>query len=513
MPILFKCECGAPGMVPDEYAGKEYTCRTCGHTGVIPEVSAEDCVLVYHSGFPNEGMVLDRQEFWDGIAAGQYLPNDLIFHEGAWQPLRMVYEMPPQEGPQESPEPDIALQLSELPPMPGFDKQGSIHPMRIIRDFLHNSVEWMKRKRSTKHKTTRQKTVYYILVLIILIIGYFCGLGKVINFIRWRPAYVIVLNPDNEPYKAKLAGREMELPPNGRVVFQDIFVSVSSNKTLKVLKTTGELAYSVKVPIRPELDVLVSPGNKLEFDVFDMTKQKDVKLNGRLLQELAGEITQNKPPATLFKIENDLRECAKKVRTDTVQGQIFTSEAYSFTYCGMSRSMDYMEKQRARQEKEKEKKTPAPAPKPELVNATIPLVFGPCRFTYSPDVKKTTCSIVVDTGKPFLPVKPEELAKQKAGLVATPFKGRLTIDLSHDAKGSRTITSNTSLPAKTMVDKREFNGNWRYVPTVKPDAPAIWQWTWSYDGTHAPKFKNGKPQYLKINFTHGFDGKEKLVVK
>ena len=268
MPILFKCECGAPGMVPDEYAGKEYTCTTCGHRGIIPEVSSDDCVLVYHSGFPNEGMVLDRQEFWDGIAAGEYLPNDLIFHEGAWKPLRMVYEMPPQEGPQESSEPDLALQLSDLPPMPGFEKQGSIHPLRIVRNFLHNSVEWLKRKRSTKHKTTQQKTVYYVLVLIILIIGYFCGLGKVINFIRFRPAYVIVVNPDDETYTAKLAGREMELLPNGRVVFQDIFVSISSNKTLKLFKKSGELVYSVKVPIRPELDVLVSPGNKLSFEVF-----------------------------------------------------------------------------------------------------------------------------------------------------------------------------------------------------------------------------------------------------
>ena len=507
MPILFKCECGAPGMVPDEYAGKEYTCTTCGHRGIIPEVSADDCVLVYHSGFPNEGMVLDKQAFWDGIAAGQYLPNDLIFHEGAWKPLRMVYEMPPQEGPQESPEPDLALLLSDLPPMPGFDKQGSIHPMRIIRNFLHNSVEWLKRKRSTKHKTTRQKTVYYVLVLIILIIGYFCGLGKVINFIRWRPAYVIVLNPDSEPYTAKLDGREMELPANGKVIFPDIFVSISSNKTLKIHKKTGELAYSVKVPIRPELDVLVSPGNKLEFEVFSLEKQKEVKFNGRLLQELAGEITQNKAPTTLFKIENELRECAKKLRIDTVQGQIFTSEAYSFTYCGMTRSTDYMEKMRDKKQKEA-----APTPKQELVHTTIPLSFGGCRITYSPDAKKCTCNIAVDTGKPFLPFKAEDLAKQKTGLVATPFRGRLTFDLSHDAKGNRTINSSAGIPAKALVEKREFNGTWRYLPVVKPDA-TTWQWSWNYDGNHAPKFKKGKPQYLKINFTHGFDGKEKLTVK
>ena len=283
----------------------------------------------------------------------------------------------------------------------------------------------------------------------------------------------------------------------------------SSNKTLKLLNKSGKLIYSVKVPIRPELDVLVSPGDKVSFEVFSPEKQKEIKFNGHLLQELAAEITQNKAPATLFRIENELRECAKKLRSDTVRGQIFTSEVYGFTYCGMSRSMDYMEKMRTKKEKQKT----APAPKPELVNATIPLTFGPCRITYSPDPKRTMCSIVVDTGKPFLPVKAEELAKQKAGLVATPFKGRLTIDLSHDSKGNRTITSNTPLPAKTMVNKLEFNGNWRYLPAVKPDAPTTWQWSWNYDGTHASKFKNGKPQYLKITFTHGFDGKEKLVVK
>ncbi|MBR4222448.1 MAG: hypothetical protein IKR81_14905, partial [Victivallales bacterium] len=385
-----------------------------------------------------------------------------------------------------------------------------------LSNVLHNSVEWLKRKRSTKHKTARQKAIYYVLVLIILILGYFCGLGKLINAVRFRPAYVVVLNPDNETYTAKLDGREMELLPNSRVVFQDLFVSISCNKTLTVAKKTGEVVYSIKVPIRPELDVLVSPGNKLSFEVFTPEKQKEVKFNGKLLQELAGEITQNKAPSTLLRIENELRECAKKVCIDTVQGQIFTSEAYSFTYCGMSRSLDYMEKMRAKQQKQgtaPAQQGTAPAPKPELVSATIPLSFGGCRITYSPDPKRTACSIVVDTGKPFLPVKPEELAKQKRGLVATPFRGRLTIDLSHDAKGNRTITSSTALPAKAKLDKLEFNGSWRYVPALKPGAPTTWQWTWSYDGTHASKFKNGKPQYLKISFIHGFDGKEKLTVK
>ncbi len=509
MPILFKCECGAPGMVPDEYAGKEYTCRTCGHSGVIPEVSADDCVLVYHSGFPNEGMVLDRQEFWNGIAAGQYLPNDLVFHEGAWKPLRMVYEMPVQEMPQESPEPDIALQLSDLPPMPGFEKQGTIHPMRIISDYMRNFVEWTKRKRSTKHKTARQKTVYYLLVLFILILGYFCGLGKVINFIRWRPAYVIVVNPDNETYTAKLAGREMELMPNGRTVFQDIFVSVATNKTLKLYKSSGELAYSVKVPVYPLLDVLVSPGDKLSFDVFSLEKQKEVKFNGKLLQDLASEIAQNKAPNTLLKIENELRECAKKLHSDTVRGQIFTSEAYSFTHCGMARSMDYMEKMRNKKQKQE---TP-PSPKPELVNTTLSLTFGGCRINYNADVKKSTYNIVADIRKPFLPVKAEELAKQKKGLVASPFTGRITFDISHDPKGARKITATSALPGKMTMNKIDFNGQWRYLPVSKPDSASTWQWTWNYDGMHTPKNKKAKPQYLKINFTHGFDGKETLTVK
>lgn len=412
-------------MVPDEYAGKKYTCQTCGHSGTIPEASAEDCVLVYRSGFPNEGMVLDRQEFWDGIAAGQYLPNDLVFHEGAWKPLRMVYEMPAQEMPQESPEPDIALLLSDLPPMPGFEKQGTIHPMRMIKDFLHNTLEWTKRKRSTKHKTTKQKTVYYVLVLFILILGYFCGLGKVINFIRWRPAYVIVVNPDNETYTARLAGREMELLPNGKIVFQDIFVSVATNKTLKLYKSSGELAYSVKVPVYPQLDVLVSPGDKLTFEAFSLEKQKEVRFNGKLLQDLVSEITQNKAPDALIKIENELRECVKKLRSDTVRGQIFTSEAYSFTYCGMTRSMDYTEKLR----NQKQKQDAPPPPKPELVNTTLPLSFGGCRINYHEDEKKSTYNITVDIRKPFLPVKVEALAKQKAGLVASPFTGRITFDL------------------------------------------------------------------------------------
>lgn len=64
-----------------------------------------------------------------------------------------------------------------------------------------------------------------------------------------------------------------------------------------------------------------------------------------------------------------------------------------------------------------------------------------------------------------------------------------------------------------MVNKFDFNGQWRYTPTPKPGAPSTWQWSWNYDGTHSPKNKKAKPQYLKISFTHGFDGKEKLTVK
>ena len=505
MPILFKCECGAPGMVSEEYAGKQYTCRSCGHSGIIPEHSAEDCVLVYRSGFPNEGMVLDKEEFWNELVAGNYHPNDLIYHEDAWKPLRMVYEMPELPPPQESSDPDIALRLSELPPMPGFEKQGSIHPMQILSRHVRNAVEWLKRKRSTKHKTVGQKAVYYILVLFILVLGYFCGLGRLINYVRWRPAYVLVVNPDNERYKVVLGGEERDLMPNSRAVFQDIFVSTSSHKLVKLLKENGELAYSVKVPIRPGLDVMVSPGDKLTFGSFSPEKAKEVKFNGKLLLDLASELSQNKAPETLLKIGNELLECVKKVRNEDVRGQVFTSKRYSFNYCGMMRSTDYSDRMRSKEKVET-------VAKPELVCDSISFTFGVCRVNYHVDPKKSGYNLTVDIRQPFIPVNATEAAKQKKGLTLSPISGKLTFDIVPDEKGVLKITTNTPLAGKAMVNKLEFNGQWRYTTALKPNEKA-WQWSWSYEGMHSPKYKKGKPQYLKINLTHGFDNKEKLTVK
>ncbi|MEW6026772.1 MAG: hypothetical protein AB1599_05735 [Planctomycetota bacterium] len=52
MPVSFKCGCGKPLKVKDEFAGRKVKCPSCGSIAVAPEITAQD--LMSGSGSPEE---------------------------------------------------------------------------------------------------------------------------------------------------------------------------------------------------------------------------------------------------------------------------------------------------------------------------------------------------------------------------------------------------------------------------------------------------------------------------
>lgn len=506
MAILFKCECGAPGMVPDDAAGKQFTCATCGKTGIVPAESSPDCVLVYRNGFPETGQVFDMQELQTQILDFQFTANDLLFHDGTWKPLGEVFEMPEPPAEETPKGEELSLSFNELPPIPGFAKRGQKHPIRAFLKFLKNIMDWQKRARSVKHASAIRKTIYYFVVLVVLVLGYIFGLGRVINYFRWRPAYVLVFNPDDKTYKAELHGKTFEILPMERITFSDIIVAIPIKNTLKLIDAkTGETAYKIKVPLRPNYDVVVNPEGKRKFAIYDLSDVTSRQLKVDLLRKLSNEIVKGGAPTTTPRITAALHDLAMPLYKGTTQDAIFSNLQYNFSRIGLVRSSEYSEQIR--------KKKPAPPSNlPILVPAgRFNLNFKNATISFDPNVKETPCSFWIALPKNFLPFNAKKYTQRKDNLQLMPFRGSMKLNVTY-GNGGELYLAASELSGKVKSSNIIYNGRWIYRATraADPKNKGKWKWEWSFTGEFRPKGKNAKTKILRLFYEVNYDGKDKL---
>ena len=186
-----------------------------------------------------------------------------------------------------------------------------------------------------------------------LVVGYYAGLGKIINYALGRPCYVIVFNPDDSNYQAKLGRETLPLIANAQVTFQDIYVAATKKGKLTISseQAPDQIVYNIAVPLSPGLDVAVNPNGKIEFGVYDFRGMTDKSLDAKARQTLISDIVRLRPriysSIVLGRLKNMAEEHVQGKKTDP----LFTSQQYNFNRMSLSRSIDYTERRKDKKEK------------------------------------------------------------------------------------------------------------------------------------------------------------------
>ena len=497
MPILFKCECGAPGVVPDESAGQNYTCHTCGRTGVIPSESSDDCVLVFKDGFPNEGVPYDKADFLVKLSERFFTGHDLVFVNGAWIPISVVYEVPALPAPPPPNGVEIATTFAELPPVPG-----------VYAEAMKKSPK--RHARRMKFLTSKVLPA----VAILLVVLYFVLFKPLMNRRRWRCAYVMVFNPDSKAYTAELAGRKQTLPANGSCQFQDLMPWFFGKRTLVLTAPDGSIIYKVKVPLLPDYDVVVSPEAKLKLDAFESDVQRNDSAESVKTDALLKELDANAVPASLHSIGNELYDIGIKQHINSLDNVIFSSSQYSFSHIGLTRSPKYMEKR-------KTANLQRPG-KPELVRGGIRFNIQNANFIFDLNEKNSPFTLKLPKGVKLPPkqvcefikksqtdkgVKPEALISVQQSSKAD------TLFVSYEAKGAK-MNVVMEFSGEVASKQHRYSGKWKYtaVQTLSGTDSGKWNWDWRFNGKLVTKYSGAQQPPIEIVYSRAMDGKENVSV-
>ncbi|MBQ7176876.1 MAG: hypothetical protein IJS08_05605, partial [Victivallales bacterium] len=350
MAILFKCKvCGRACVAGAP--GEECSC-VCGALDTAPQASDADCALVYKDGYPNEGLPITLGELGKQIAEGNFVPLDLIFYNGIWQPLNMVFDIPATPDVEVSSGDEIALKWKELPAVEGFPRPVYGGPGRLsglVTDLWHGFL----RMRKFRYMTPMQKTVYILIVLVLASALYTFLLGRLINRILWKPAYVVVYNHNDCECKATLRKtgfirREIIVQPKSLGVFQDVFVPFPMQASLKLRPVPGKQGEtrSSKVPVGPGHDMVVNFGGDDVFGEYDLDILETLSLNGLFERDLGKQIAALQEPDKALAIQTELHDMGKHVMQNAVDGILISDGSYDFSMLGIVRSTDYLEHQK-----------------------------------------------------------------------------------------------------------------------------------------------------------------------
>jgi len=543
--ILFKCACGLPGMAPDGSGGRQCNCGGCGALLTVPAESDPDCVLIYRNGLPEEGQVLTVEQFQGMVDAGELKANDLIWYQDIWMPLGEVFEMPEAGALAPVSGADLAMHLAELPPMPldGVTpaplpvpkskpkKARRIRPRKKIKFTLFRQFD----QPGAKKRTVLVQVAYYAAVVVVLMLGYNLGLGKILNYALHRPAYVLVCNGGTEDYDVRLLGQEKWVSAGGSTVFQDLYVSGTRHKTLEVAKSGGgEVLKRVKVPIKPGMDVVVNLDSKQEFAVYDLAAVGKLRLPGKDIASLEEELSTGKDPSSVFSLSSKIRGLAAPLLLERKTDEIITSHQYDLSKMPIFRSSDYLARTTAKAQKAAEKakkdaeKAKKDAEKAKDAGAAVPvamkaetgtpkrillpkvqqeLKFQNVTLQYDPDKPRNDFSLNLDFKKAFHPMNAktyvetrDETIEKKIGKKTTKTTVKTTVKTTINPIKGKTVAKVTfaqdklelsfSLPGKVDEEGRmSYNGNWSYYASMALAGKDKdnWRWNWKFTDTGKKK--------------------------
>ena len=515
MSILFKCKVCGKACAADA-PGEACACG-CGASLVAPQTSESDCVMVYKDGYPNEGLPITLDELGKQIAAGNFVPLDLILNNGNWQPLNMVFEMSaPASKDNVSSGEEIALKWKELPAAPGFPP-----PVYAghggLRDLASDFWHWFLRARKFHYMSPLQKTVYILVVLAFAAFLYTVLIGKVVNRILWKPAYIAVYNHNDHECTASLFRRKIKIAPRELGVFQDVFVSFPCKANLKLRPANGAKGEtkSIKVPVRPGHDLVVNFGGEDVLGEYDLEIMSTLSLSGLLERELGRQIASLQSPDKTLEIQAELHELGKRVLQNSVEGVLLSDENYDFSMMGISRSIDYSE--HAKQPAPSSVKLPL-----VMMNDRVSLKFKNASTDFRARNASMPCAFRVEFPSDFLPLPANRnnARLDKGKVTVKPIAGKaVQANIKYDESKNMVLTlsplkGNVTAYVRHPIDMhKDFAGTWTYQATLcRSGANANkWKWTWKYDGRVKEKTAPGKaPRQFSMRVERDYAGNTTL---
>lgn len=486
----------------------------------MPLQSDPNCVLIYKSGLPETGQVITTEVLTDQVTKEELKAYDLIYHENEWRPLDDIFEMPEVTAvvPDEGAGPEIACHFAELPPIPGH--------VSLKKNCLRNAwkaiVLWQRRQRAVKHKPIWQRVCYYLFVLFVLVLGYYLGIGKIINYALGRPCYVAVFNPDDCDYQAKLGRQTLPLIANGHVTFPDIYVAATKKGKLLISSNSApdQVVYEVAVPLSPGLDVIVNPKGKIEFGVFDFRGMTEKTLDAKVRQTLLDDIVRLRPPATSRAVLGHLKNMAEEHFQGKKADVLFTSQQFNFSRLSLARSVEYADRRKDQKE----------APEtflPTLVRLSrMPFQFKGSTVEYDPTHPDTVTALLAvnlrdlntytknkfSAFRPLAALTSEAARKAIADSKLSCGEAKGAVQLKIDQNDKRLqLTFDRPIAAAVSANGRQHQGTWSFTATLPKDNDQ-WSWQWTFSGAwNPPKPARGKPAPAK-KLTVTIDQTGKLTV-
>lgn len=500
MSILFKCECGALWKADEAYAGQEFTCQTCGRNMLIPEVSDEDCVMVYKSGLPGDGIVMTLEMLQAQIMDRTFGRNDLILYNGVWMPIGSVFESLPEPLPPPEPQgEDLAVLFTDLEPIAGFT------PLSERWKVPKHTPAFVRKIRRFISKTAQSKAFRLSVMSVAGVLLFFLLLywGAILNnIIRWKPVYLTVFNSNDFPVMARLGGKRLIIPPQEKVSFQDVMLPWTRTRKVRLINTVNQQeCYAQSIRLTPGTDYVINPGGKTSITLCRFDKEAELAISQQTIDGIFHSIEKHVAPIAIAEVEKHLKESMEKVVLRPLPDEIFTSKEYDLSRLGIQRS-----------EKHQKKTAGKPAPTPTGDPLPTPVTTPEITVT----INGTQCVYVL-AQKQF---KALNLSASKHNS-ATPFSDSLFKD-KHltlaKAKMSNplTLTYKDGLPhlsahmskAELTLNNVKYRGKWTY--SASRNANGAWRWGWTFHGNSVTKSKTEKPKPLTLVFDSPISGKKTL---
>ena len=500
MSILFKCECGALWKADEAYAGQEFTCQTCGRNMAIPQVSDEDCVMVYKSGLPGDGIVMTLETLQAQIMDRTFGRNDLILYNGAWMPIGSVFESLPEPLPPPEPQgEDLAVLFTDLEPIAGFT------PLSERWKVPKHTPAFVRKFKRFVAKTYQSKAVRIgalsVAGLLLLFLLFYWG-ALLSNVIRWKPVYLTVFNSNTFPVSARLGNKRLIIPPQGKETFQDIMLPWSRTKQIRLINTTSQQeCYTQSIRLAPGTDYVLNPGGKAPITLCRFDKEGELAIPQQTIDGVFHSIEKHVAPVAIAEVEKHLKESMDKVVLRPLHDEIFTSKEYDLSRLGIQRSEKYQKKS---------------AGKPATATAGEPLPVPVTAPEITLTINGTPCVYVLDQ-KQF---KALSLSASKHNSV-TPFsdslfkekhlalaKGKLSNPLTLTYKDGLPHLSGHMSKAELTLNNVKYRGKWTY--SASRNANGAWRWGWTFHGNSIPKTKTEKAKPLTLVFDSPFSGKKTL---
>lgn len=461
-------------------------------------VTAGTTFLIYADGYPEAGLELSEEQLHSEIAAGRLCGYDLIWYDGVWRQLAEVFELekPGTAVCVDESEVDIALKFKELQPF-------GISISTEMKDAGRQAWVKLGLRELVYRRDGRRRPIWQILTLVIFIVvvsvvAFLYCLVPGFNWLFWRPANVLVLNPYPSDCSILFDGQTYSLPGNGSVTVSDIFGRMPRVEKMVITHLKDGDEKVIRIPLRAGETVLVNPMEMLFLGVMRTDSLVELGRSSEI-SSVVKELMSWKAPVTALRLADKAKEQGKNslvASTDSAfiysSDPIVTEHHFSFEELGYVRSAADLSR--------------GDAVQPASGYSTANLLRGLRAGGMSVHFRKGSDEVAECSFRVTLPGKGGfDLVKRHGKQVPgeyrafAPLTGSGTCTVRFEAKQTVVGVAFDKRDFHVKRNQRSLFGRWTYKG-IYDLAEKRWSWHWEFNG-------QDKVRVAKLRLTLSQNGK------